>query len=823
MARRNWQDVRRTFVAACVGVVLLGGQGLPAVADDGVVQVSARLVQVLAEDAVETDHDDHATIDTTSDDLVSMVEVDGQLVALPGEVTVDGATGDEVLLTIKGSGRATGAEAVAAAADVTRSATVVDVEVVADGETDGETDGEFLAASVSNSLTILPVYWSGSPAPSTASLQALGEATAAYWSQQSGGSISTTVTVKPWIDARTASTVAVPTSCSDAAMATLVSQVMAASGYTKPSGTQARVSVYFPYWSSCGWAGLGSVGGMYSWINGYTNTEILAHEFGHNLGLGHANWYDCGSVPLKLPATSCSNREYGDTVDVMGSGTLTGKPGNLNSALADWLGLATVVKAQPGKTTTATLAPLGSVSAVRAVSVPVSGGTVYVDFRPNVSPDTRKPAWAGVQVHLQAMTSYYPTSYLLDMHPDQSFANPTLGVGESWEVPGTGLKVTVTAVNGTSSATVSVTPVSSVVALGSDLGFVPVSPARLVDTRTSSKVGSGKTLDVKVAGVGGVPSSAQAVALNITAVDATGRTFLRAWPLGVTEPSSSTVNVHPGATVAAATVLGVGSEGKIRLRNNTGTVNVIVDVTGYYAPSGGAKFTPLTSAVRLYDSRTSGGHGPMTTKRLQVAGKSGVPSDATAVMINVTSASAQGPGYIAVVPAGTNVRGTSSVNLWPGADVANRATVPLSSDGKIDVYLHGGPSGVVVDVVGWYGPSGTLRLTPVTPQRMVDTRVKGGALRGGESRTVALRDAIVTAQQPAAALATITATQQTANTHLKVAAAGKNLPATSDMNTGPGRDQAAMALFVWDGSGRSAVYNNAGSTHLIIDVTAVFR
>ncbi|MDR3068405.1 MAG: hypothetical protein LBU50_02765, partial [Cellulomonas sp.] len=378
MTRRDWQYARRIIATAGVGVVLLGGPGLPAVADDGAVQVSARLVQVLAEAAVETDHATvDATVDATSDELISMVEVDGQLVALPDAVTVDGATGDEVLLTIEGAGRATGAEAVAAAADATSPTRVVELEVVDDGET--------AAASTSHTLTILPVYWSGSPSPSTVNLKALGEATATYWSQQSGGSISTAVVVKPWIDVRTASNIGVPTSCSNADMATLVTQVMAASGYSTPSGTQGRVSVYFPRWSSCGWAGLGSVGGSYSWINGYPEPEILAHEYGHNLGLGHANWYDCGSASLTLPTTSCASKEYGDTVDVMGSGALTGKPGSLNSAMADWLGLAKVTQAQAGKTTTVTLAPLGSVSAVRAVSVPVPGGTVYVDFRPNVS------------------------------------------------------------------------------------------------------------------------------------------------------------------------------------------------------------------------------------------------------------------------------------------------------------------------------------------------------------------------------------------------------------------------------------------------------
>lgn len=146
----------------------------------------------------------------------------------------------------------------------------------------------------------------------------------------------------------------------------------------------------------------------------------------------------------------------------MASTTITGHPGNLNAALADTLGVVTSVTAQAGQTTTATLAPLGDADKTRAVQIPVADGTVFVDFRPFVSPDTRNPAWAGVEVLLRKRdaSGQYPISYLLDMHPSQSFAHPGLGVGETWEVPGTGLAVTVSAIDGNASATVTVAPVN---------------------------------------------------------------------------------------------------------------------------------------------------------------------------------------------------------------------------------------------------------------------------------------------------------------------------------------------------------------------------
>ncbi|MCL2090404.1 MAG: hypothetical protein FWH11_04140, partial [Micrococcales bacterium] len=360
----------------------------------------------------------------------------------------------------------------------------------------------------------------------------------------------------------------------------------------------------------------------------------------------------------------------------------------------------------------------------------------------------------------------------------------------------------------------------------SGLGFVPITPVRALDTRTVNQpLGAGAVREVPLAGV--VPPEAKAVALNVTAVGASASTFLRVWPTGQTMPGTSNLNVTRDSTAAVAVVSALGTDRKVSVRNNTGSVHLVVDVTGYYVSSGGAGFSPLASSARLYDSRTSGGHASMSTRRLQVAGRAGIPSDATAVMVNVTAAGAQGPGHISVVPAGGDVHGTSSVNLWPGADVANRATVPLSG-GQIDVYLHAGPSGVIVDVVGWYGPSGQLRLTPVVPQRVVDTRdaalSPGGPVGQGQTRTLSVRDAIVTDQVPRAALVTLTATQQTAvATHLKVGAAGQALPVTSDLNTGAGRDQAALALMVWNSAGASVVYNNTGSTHVVVDVVAVFH
>ena len=54
-----------------------------------------------------------------------------------------------------------------------------------------------------------------------------------------------------------------------------------------------RYILIFPNVPACGFAGLAVIGGNVAWINGYLNYAVIGHEFGHNLGLWHANALDC--------------------------------------------------------------------------------------------------------------------------------------------------------------------------------------------------------------------------------------------------------------------------------------------------------------------------------------------------------------------------------------------------------------------------------------------------------------------------------------------------------------------------------------------------
>jgi uncharacterized protein (DUF1501 family) len=122
---------------------------------------------------------------------------------------------------------------------------------------------------------------------------------------------------------------------------------------------------------------------------------------------------------------------------------------------------------------------------------------------------------------------------------------------------------------------------------GEGTALVPVNPARVLDTRLgqgarAGRVPGGGEIDVTVAGVGGVAANAQAVVLNVTGTDASADTYVTVYPHGVARPEASSLNVPAGGTIANLVIAKVGVDGKVRLFNSAGAVNLIADVTGYF-------------------------------------------------------------------------------------------------------------------------------------------------------------------------------------------------------------------------------------------------
>jgi hypothetical protein len=214
-----------------------------------------------------------------------------------------------------------------------------------------------------------------------------------------------------------------------------------------------------------------------------------------------------------------------------------------------------------------------------------------------------------------------------------------------------------------------------------------------------------------VLGRGGVPGSeVGAVALNVTAVNASAESYLTVFPGRTTAPNASNLNFLAGQTIANMVIAAVGADGTVSILNNNGATDIVVDVVGWFGSS--SQLTPLNPA-RLVESRSlptidglQQNVGPIRTQgtlRVAVAGRGGVPvSGVRAVALNVTVVGPTAAGYLTAFPSGGAIPGASNLNFVPGQTVPNMVIAQLGSDGKVSLLNSNGLTPVIVDVVGWF-------------------------------------------------------------------------------------------------------------------------
>jgi hypothetical protein len=128
-------------------------------------------------------------------------------------------------------------------------------------------------------------------------------------------------------------------------------------------------------------------------------------------------------------------------------------------------------------------------------------------------------------------------------------------------------------------------------------------------------------------------------------------------------------------------------------------------VTASGTPAG---FEPLTPA-RILDTRHGIGAplapiGPNKEIVLQVTGVGGVPADATAVVLNMTSADGTSGSFVTVYPDGETRPDSSALNVQPGIATPNMITAKLGAGGKLRIFNFAGSVNVIADVAGYFHP-----------------------------------------------------------------------------------------------------------------------
>ncbi len=229
---------------------------------------------------------------------------------------------------------------------------------------------------------------------------------------------------------------------------------------------------------------------------------------------------------------------------------------------------------------------------------------------------------------------------------------------------------------------------------GGSLGFTPLAPARVADTRWSGvRLAPGGVLEV--------PVGAPAGWLNLTAVGATGGGFLTAYPCGGTIPYVSNLNYAAGPqAIANAASVTADANGKVCVVASA-PVHVAVDLGGRFGP-GGSAFVPAVPQ-RVLDTRGGTGGwqgsvrgGQVVTVDLATGGA--LPPAATGVVATLTAIPDR-TVFAVAYPAGQAMPDSSNLNPPGWIPTANAVTV---AGRQVALQMPPGHGYLLLDVTGWW-------------------------------------------------------------------------------------------------------------------------
>ncbi len=113
--------------------------------------------------------------------------------------------------------------------------------------------------------------------------------------------------------------------------------------------------------------------------------------------------------------------------------------------------------------------------------------------------------------------------------------------------------------------------------------FQPVSPYRVLDTRSGTTPPAGRVTTLLVGANGTAAAGRAGAVMNVTLTDTDGADFLTVWPSGDRPTTSSVNSSTSGQTIAGHVTTGFGSDGGVRIYQDT-AAHVVADVTGWFTP-----------------------------------------------------------------------------------------------------------------------------------------------------------------------------------------------------------------------------------------------
>ena len=392
---------------------------------------------------------------------------------------------------------------------------------------------------------------------------------------------------------------------------------------------------------------------------------------------------------------------------------------------------------------------------------------------------------------------------------------------------------------------------------GSGLQFFTLpTPVRIVDTRPGqaacslpgNPIAGGTSLTQAAAGFCGIPSTARAIMGNVTVVTPAANGFVTIFPSNSVQPTAANTNFIVGDVLNNVFTVGLGpADGAFKIFAST-TVNVVIDVTGYFAPpaAGGLFLHMLPTPIRLEDTRvgqtaciTPGAPlpGGVDTTHQGTTTCNGVtiPSVARAILGNVTVVLPAANGFITAFPGDAPSRPlAASGNYRSGSILNSPFTVGLSPTGQFKLYSVA-TTDVVIDVLGYFSPdlvdvNGTgLLFTPLTPARLVDSRPGqpacfnlGAPLASGVEQLQGAANSCTIASTARAVLGNVTVVIPPANGFLTFWPSDTPRPLISTSNYQAGRNFNRFFTTGLGAANGAFKMFSSQSINLVVDVSGYF-
>jgi serine protease len=374
-----------------------------------------------------------------------------------------------------------------------------------------------------------------------------------------------------------------------------------------------------------------------------------------------------------------------------------------------------------------------------------------------------------------------------------------------------------------------------------------VPPCRLLDTRNTTILTHGQFRTVQVAGLCGIPASAKAVSINVTAISPTGPGHFTLYPGNQTSgpfPHAS-LNFDPaGSPRVNNAILRLATNGAGTLNllpvvpPTSGQVHATVDVYGYFsedaAPAPGAQgpygFQTVTPC-RVADTRSSTPIAVNTTRSFTIQGVCGVPVGAAAAALNPVVIGPTAGGHAPLFQAGTSSP-VPTINFNAGAILANGARIrlaPTTPDISLNYFspTAGASTHALIDVYGYFKSDAPLKYRPITACRAVDTRSAdqgGPALTAPSTRNFQIRGNCGVPTTAKAVAVNITTTDQAGPGFLAVYPSGTALHGASFLNYTAGQGVLGNGgIVALSTLADDLAVTTANATNVIVDVYGYFQ